>query len=229
MKCVAKDQCGCYDKELGHFNNEPCSPCKWSQWFDTSFPTLGNPGGDSETYKDIRAAGYSICDQPSQIECRAKKFPNVTINKVGQVVQCDLANGLTCRNQDQAGPLALCFNYQVWLCLLWDKSYCKTNCYNSNNNLSYHYDNNYANTNYYHTYNCNLSYHYNNYTSTTYFNTGSNSCWFYNNLSYYYNNNNYNNYTTHYNTCSDNTYKDYTVDYTYVKSSHSNLSWYNDL
>ena len=91
----------------------PCSPCQWSQWFDTSFPTLGPHGGDSETYKDIQAAGYSICDQPSQIECRAKKFPNVTINKVGQVVQCDLANGLTCRNQDQAGPLALCFNYQV--------------------------------------------------------------------------------------------------------------------
>uniref|UniRef100_A0A8C4ZBT2 VWFD domain-containing protein n=1 Tax=Gadus morhua TaxID=8049 RepID=A0A8C4ZBT2_GADMO len=91
----------------------PCRPCKWSEWFDTSFPTLGTPGGDSETYDKIRAAGHSICDQPSQIECRAEKFPNVTINKVGQVVQCDVAHGLTCNNQDQAGPLALCFNYQV--------------------------------------------------------------------------------------------------------------------
>uniref|UniRef100_UPI003AB09373 mucin-5AC-like n=1 Tax=Centroberyx gerrardi TaxID=166262 RepID=UPI003AB09373 len=89
-----------------------CSPCKWSPWYDTSFPTLGTPGGDSETYDKIREAGHLICDNPSQIQCRAEKFPNVTIEHVGQVVQCDLAKGLTCRNKDQSGPLALCFNYQ---------------------------------------------------------------------------------------------------------------------
>ncbi|KAK5934857.1 hypothetical protein CgunFtcFv8_020273 [Champsocephalus gunnari] len=27
----------------------PCNPCEWSPWYDTSFPTLGTPGGDSET------------------------------------------------------------------------------------------------------------------------------------------------------------------------------------
>ncbi|KAE8297169.1 Mucin-5AC [Larimichthys crocea] len=27
-----------------------CNPCKWSQWYDASFPTLGTPGGDNETY-----------------------------------------------------------------------------------------------------------------------------------------------------------------------------------
>ncbi|XP_073319919.1 mucin-5AC-like [Pagrus major] len=78
-----------------------------------SFPTLGTPGGDNETFANIREAGHKICDNPSQIQCRAEKFPNVTIDDVGQVVQCDLAKGLTCRNEDQSGPLALCFNYQV--------------------------------------------------------------------------------------------------------------------
>ncbi|KAK2853378.1 hypothetical protein Q5P01_006039 [Channa striata] len=34
-----------------------CSPCEWSPWYDTSFPTLGTPGGDSETYEKIREAG----------------------------------------------------------------------------------------------------------------------------------------------------------------------------
>ncbi|KAI3376838.1 hypothetical protein L3Q82_000413 [Scortum barcoo] len=90
-----------------------CNPCEWSPWYDTSFPTLGTPGGDSETYEKIREAGHKICDNPSQIQCRAEKFPNVTIDNVGQAVQCDLAKGLTCRNEDQSGPLALCFNYQL--------------------------------------------------------------------------------------------------------------------
>ncbi|KAM8762761.1 uncharacterized protein AB9X84_007402 isoform 2-T2 [Acanthopagrus schlegelii] len=91
----------------------PCNACQWSPWYDTSFPTLGTPGGDNETFANIREAGHKICDNPSQIQCRAEKFPNVTIDDVGQVVQCNLAKGLTCRNEDQSGPLALCFNYQV--------------------------------------------------------------------------------------------------------------------
>ncbi|XP_034018458.1 mucin-5AC-like [Thalassophryne amazonica] len=102
-----------------------CTPCEWSLWYDTSFPTLETPGGDSETYDKIREAGHNICDKPSQIQCRAEKFPNVTIENVGQVVQCDLDKGLTCRNEDQSGPLALCFNYQVRV-LCCDYNACPT-------------------------------------------------------------------------------------------------------
>nr|XP_020479289.1 mucin-5B-like [Monopterus albus] len=85
-----------------------CNPCQWSPWYDTSFPTLGTPGGDNETYQRIREAGHKICNTPSQIQCKAEKFPNVTIDNVGQVVQCNLDKGLTCRNEDQSGPLVLC-------------------------------------------------------------------------------------------------------------------------
>uniref|UniRef100_A0A8C7DMB7 Mucin-5AC n=1 Tax=Oncorhynchus kisutch TaxID=8019 RepID=A0A8C7DMB7_ONCKI len=88
-------------------------PCVWSQWFDTTFPTLGTPGGDSETYNNIRAEGHDICEKPSKIQCRAEKYPNVSISQVGQVVQCNVAEGLTCRNEDQSGPFPLCFNYQI--------------------------------------------------------------------------------------------------------------------
>ncbi|XP_068587027.1 LOW QUALITY PROTEIN: mucin-2-like [Cebidichthys violaceus] len=103
----------------------PCNPCEWSPWYDTSFPTLGTPGGDSETYEKIREAGHKICAKPSQIQCRAEKFPNVTIDNLAQVVQCNLTKGLTCRNEDQSGPLALCFNYQVRV-LCCDYSACPT-------------------------------------------------------------------------------------------------------
>nr|XP_046205168.1 mucin-5AC-like [Oncorhynchus gorbuscha] len=88
-------------------------PCVWSQWFDTTFPTLGTPGGDSEIYNNIRAEGHDICEKPSKIQCRAEKYPNVSISQVGQVVQCNVAEGLTCRNEDQSGNFPLCFNYQV--------------------------------------------------------------------------------------------------------------------
>ncbi|XP_063737440.1 LOW QUALITY PROTEIN: mucin-5AC-like [Eleginops maclovinus] len=108
-----------------HTVTVPCNTCEWSPWYDTSFPTIGTPGGDSETYDNIREAGHNICAKPSEIQCRAEKFPNVTIDSVGQVVQCDLAKGLTCRNEDQSGPLALCFNYQVRV-LCCDYSACPT-------------------------------------------------------------------------------------------------------
>ncbi|XP_034437352.1 mucin-5B-like [Hippoglossus hippoglossus] len=102
-----------------------CNPCVWSPWYDSSFPTLGTPGGDDETYEKIRRAGHKICDKPSQIKCRAEKFPNVTIDNVGQIVECNIAKGLMCRNEDQSGPLALCFNYQVRV-LCCDYSACPT-------------------------------------------------------------------------------------------------------
>uniref|UniRef100_A0A3B4UCP1 VWFD domain-containing protein n=1 Tax=Seriola dumerili TaxID=41447 RepID=A0A3B4UCP1_SERDU len=102
-----------------------CNPCEWSPWYDTSFPTLGTPGGDNETYQNIKAAGHKICDVPSQIQCRAEKFPNVSIDNVGQVVQCNVAKGLTCRNEDQSGPLPLCFNYQIRV-MCCDYSACPT-------------------------------------------------------------------------------------------------------
>ena len=102
-----------------------CNPCVWSPWYDSSFPTLGTPGGDDETYEKIRRAGHKICDKPSQIKCRAEKFPNATIDNVGQIVECNIAKGLMCRNEDQSGPLALCFNYQVRV-LCCDYSACPT-------------------------------------------------------------------------------------------------------
>uniref|UniRef100_A0A674A851 WxxW domain-containing protein n=1 Tax=Salmo trutta TaxID=8032 RepID=A0A674A851_SALTR len=98
-------------------------PCVWSQWFDTTFPTLGTPGGDSETYNNIRAEGHDICEKPSKIQCRAEKYPNVSISQVGQVVQCNVAEGLTCRNEDQSGKFPLCFNYQVRV-LCCDENLC---------------------------------------------------------------------------------------------------------
>uniref|UniRef100_M3Y4X3 Mucin 5AC, oligomeric mucus/gel-forming n=1 Tax=Mustela putorius furo TaxID=9669 RepID=M3Y4X3_MUSPF len=60
--------------------------------------------------------GEKICRRPeyiSRLECRAESHPEVSIEKLGQVVQCDLSKGLVCRNRDQGGNVGMCLNYEV--------------------------------------------------------------------------------------------------------------------
>ncbi|GAB0190052.1 hypothetical protein GRJ2_001470500 [Grus japonensis] len=92
-----------------------CEPevCSWSEWFDVDFPSSGPSQGDFETYQHIRAAGKEICQHPKEIECRAEDFPEVSIQYVGQVVQCDVHFGLVCKNEDQTGKFKMCLNYKI--------------------------------------------------------------------------------------------------------------------
>ncbi|XP_051001070.1 LOW QUALITY PROTEIN: mucin-5AC [Acomys russatus] len=94
-----------------------CQPqCNWTKWFDTDFPVPGPHGGDLETYSNILRRGEKICHRPeeiTQLECRAENHPEMTVQDLGQVVQCDPSVGLVCRNQDQQGTSGLCLNYKV--------------------------------------------------------------------------------------------------------------------
>ncbi|XP_015719308.1 mucin-5AC [Coturnix japonica] len=92
-----------------------CTPelCSWTDWFDVDFPSSGTSQGDFETYQHIRAAGKEVCRQPKQIECQAEDYPEISIEQVGQVVQCDVHYGLVCKNQDQHGSFKMCLNYRI--------------------------------------------------------------------------------------------------------------------
>ncbi|XP_063464101.1 mucin-5AC [Pan paniscus] len=94
-----------------------CHPrCNWTKWFDVDFPSPGPHGGDKETYNNIIRSGEKICRRPEEItrlQCRAKSHPEVSIEHLGQVVQCNREEGLVCRNQDQQGPFKMCLNYEV--------------------------------------------------------------------------------------------------------------------
>ncbi|XP_010568204.1 PREDICTED: mucin-5AC-like, partial [Haliaeetus leucocephalus] len=92
-----------------------CEPelCFWSEWFDVDFPSSGPSQGDFETYHHIRAAGKEVCQRPKEIECRAEDYPDVSIQSIGQVVQCDVHFGLVCKNEDQAGKFKMCLNYKI--------------------------------------------------------------------------------------------------------------------
>ncbi|XP_077640544.1 mucin-5AC [Lonchura striata] len=102
-------------KTTTYSTNTPCEPeiCTWSEWFDVDFPSSGPNQGDFETYQHIRAAGKRICQQPKQIECQAEDYPDVAIQQVGQVVQCDVHFGLVCKNEDQTGKFKMCLNYKI--------------------------------------------------------------------------------------------------------------------
>uniref|UniRef100_A0A8C4XFH8 VWFD domain-containing protein n=1 Tax=Erpetoichthys calabaricus TaxID=27687 RepID=A0A8C4XFH8_ERPCA len=99
--------------------------CEWSRWYDNSYPLFGPSGGDYETYNKIIAAGGNICKNPNQIECRAEKNPDIPITEVGQIVTCDISQGLICKNTDQEGDFPLCYNYQIRV-LCCDHFNCET-------------------------------------------------------------------------------------------------------
>ncbi|XP_043826511.1 mucin-5B [Dromiciops gliroides] len=103
----------------------PCQPkCEWTEWFDMDFPVSGINGGDFETYDNIRKAGGKICLEPQKLECRAENYPEVSIDQIGQVLQCTLEFGLICRNEDQKGKFNMCFNYNIRVLCCDDYSDC---------------------------------------------------------------------------------------------------------
>jgi mucin-5B len=79
------------------------------------FPVPGPHGGDHETYHNILRKGERICRQSeiTRLQCRAENHPDISVEKLGQVVQCNPDVGLVCQNRDQQGGLGMCLNYQV--------------------------------------------------------------------------------------------------------------------
>uniref|UniRef100_A0A5F8HJ71 Mucin 5B, oligomeric mucus/gel-forming n=1 Tax=Monodelphis domestica TaxID=13616 RepID=A0A5F8HJ71_MONDO len=101
-----------------------CQPrCEWSEWFDTDYPKSGAFGGDIETYDKIRSTGKTFCQKPLEIQCQAENFPNIPIEKLGQVVFCDVHYGLICNNKEQPGLFKICQNYKIRV-LCCDDSHC---------------------------------------------------------------------------------------------------------
>ncbi|KAK2536635.1 hypothetical protein Q9233_003050 [Columba guinea] len=87
--------------------------CNWTEWFDVSKP--GEDGGDYETYDAIRKEhGDKICKAPEKIECRAKDKPDLSLEEIGQKVECNVTYGLICKNKEQDLALwPLCYNYEI--------------------------------------------------------------------------------------------------------------------
>ncbi|XP_066408627.1 mucin-2 [Molothrus aeneus] len=99
--------------------------CDWTEWFDVSKPEEG--GGDYETYDEIRKHGNKICTAPEKIECRAKDKPDVSLEELGQKVECNVTYGLICKNDEQDVTMwPLCYNYEIRVnCCEWQEIPCE--------------------------------------------------------------------------------------------------------
>ncbi|XP_017724034.1 PREDICTED: mucin-2-like, partial [Rhinopithecus bieti] len=91
---------------LGFASLESC--CFWSDWINEDHPNSGSDGGDRETFD-------GVCRAPEDIECRSVKDPHLSLEEVGQKVQCDVSVGFICKNEDQFenGPFGLCYDYMI--------------------------------------------------------------------------------------------------------------------
>ena len=93
--------------------NTYCIKGQKTVWFDVSCPKYEEGGGDYETYENIRAAGYDICSNPTEIKCEHENYPGLALEQLGQNVNCDLATGFTCKNEEQPGLFKVCYNYLI--------------------------------------------------------------------------------------------------------------------
>nr|XP_013813134.1 PREDICTED: mucin-2-like [Apteryx mantelli mantelli] len=101
--------------------------CIWTDWIDVSYPTVGAGGGEDESYENIQKHDPSwVCVKAENISCRAKDFPHVPIEDLGQKVECDVDKGLTCKNKDQVAGAVIpfCLNYEISVCCVPDRPEC---------------------------------------------------------------------------------------------------------
>ncbi|XP_071617663.1 mucin-2-like isoform X1 [Heliangelus exortis] len=87
------------------------SLCRWSEWLDATQPGNNEESGDDETFNNLRSKGYSVCQNPSSVQCRAKEQPDTEISNLNQTVICSQTEGLICNNKDQ--PSKQCLNYEI--------------------------------------------------------------------------------------------------------------------
>ncbi|XP_030911679.1 mucin-5AC [Geospiza fortis] len=85
--------------------------CVWSEWYDSTQPENKEDSGDYETYQNLKDKGYSVCTNPSDIQCRAKEYPDTEITNLNQTIECSQSRGLICNNQDQESKQ--CYNYEM--------------------------------------------------------------------------------------------------------------------
>lgn len=72
--------------------------------------------GDEELIDDVISAS-GVCNNPIEIECRTMSTRK-DYTQTGQIVTCDLEQGLVCKNEQQSSYR--CYNYEVrlkcWTC-----------------------------------------------------------------------------------------------------------------
>ncbi|XP_071808010.1 uncharacterized protein, partial [Asterias amurensis] len=87
------------------------APTTWTGWFSVNDPVNGT---DNETLAAVRSVYPSVCDSPTQAECRVK-FAHTDHVTAGQSLNfsCTPAAGLLCQNSDQPPNKETCLDYEI--------------------------------------------------------------------------------------------------------------------
>ncbi|XP_061772628.1 mucin-2 [Nerophis ophidion] len=91
-----------------------CVVCHSSPWINNHYPDFTPDGGEYESLGNITDPNLSECEQPLQIECRAKQYPDLSLDELDQKVTCNPTDGLICHNKDQGIP-PICYDYEIQL------------------------------------------------------------------------------------------------------------------
>uniref|UniRef100_A0A671K5G8 Mucin-5AC-like n=1 Tax=Sinocyclocheilus anshuiensis TaxID=1608454 RepID=A0A671K5G8_9TELE len=86
--------------------------CHWSDWNDSGGPTTGPDGGEVVPIKRLTDTYPTICSALKEVQCRAKRYPGVPLSQLGQVVKCNMKDGLVCQNKNQ-GLAQQCYEYEI--------------------------------------------------------------------------------------------------------------------
>nr|AGD81026.1 mucin 2 [Gallus gallus] len=100
--------------------------CTWTDWIDSSQPDRSDVNsGDYETIDKINNSSF-VCVKAENISCRAKDYPNISLEELGQKVECSVNTGLICNNKDQEnnGHVSYCHNYEINVCCTPNKPEC---------------------------------------------------------------------------------------------------------
>ncbi|XP_054027982.1 mucin-5B [Dryobates pubescens] len=71
--------------------------CTWSQWYDSMQPGATADGGDDETFERLKAEGYSVCKNPTSVQCRARDYPDADISALNQKMTTSLESTTGCQ------------------------------------------------------------------------------------------------------------------------------------
>nr|XP_021333305.1 mucin-5AC-like [Danio rerio] len=99
--------------KTGTLTSSPECNCHWSDWNDFGGLTTGPDGGEIVPIERITEAFYS-CTTPKEVQCRAKRYPEVPVSQLGQVIKCNTIDGLVCLNRHQR-LTQQCYDYEVRL------------------------------------------------------------------------------------------------------------------
>lgn len=88
--------------------------CNWTDWYNDENGGKLNPFDpyEREEIDDVLESNPDMCGRPVDVECRIAAQPGLPFEDItGQLVTCDIENGLECQSDLSSGMF--CYDYEM--------------------------------------------------------------------------------------------------------------------